>query len=136
VHFDAHPVIDGDRAVQFLSALIGVWPNTTIYMPGKEDVAIEVGTVLIFSGSKAHGGSAYKTGNRRLHVYFFSESSLHPDIAPLEDYWKHFALVDQLKADNLTPQQKKKMEEELLNNLTVLDYDAKNSLDTFEQMPE
>ena len=92
--------------------------------------------MLIFSGSKAHGGSAYKTGNRRLHVYFFSESSLHPDIAPLEDYSKHFALVDQLKADNLTPQQKKKMEEELLNNLTVLDYDAKNSLDTFEQMPE
>ena len=136
MHFDAHPVIGGDRAVQFLSALIGVWPNTTIYMPGKEDVAIEVGTVLIFSGSKAHGGSAYKTGNRRLHVYFFSESSLHPDIAPLEDYWKHFALVDQLKADNLTPQQKKQMEEEMLNNLTVLDCDAENSLDTFEQMPE
>ena len=46
MHFDAHPVIGGDRAVQFLSALIGVWPNTTIYMPGKEDVPIEVGTVV------------------------------------------------------------------------------------------
>jgi hypothetical protein len=40
----------------FLSALFGVWTQTTIFIPKKGDVSIPVGGILIFSGSKAHAG--------------------------------------------------------------------------------
>jgi hypothetical protein len=120
VHYDAHPVTDGNREYQFLSALIGVWPGTSIYLPELEDVPIEVGTVLIFSGSKAHAGSAYTVGNRRLHVYFFSKNSLSEDIAPMQDFGEHFALLGKI-SDALNQQQKKEIEVKLLENLIVVD---------------
>jgi hypothetical protein len=76
---------------QFLSTLIGVGPDTTIFVPGQGDIPVPVGSALIFSGSKAHAGSGYSTGNRRSHIYFFS--SKHGNwTCPLWTAWKNSTL--------------------------------------------
>ena len=38
----------------FLSAMMGMWTDTTIFIPGEGDVEVPVGGMIIFSGSKAH----------------------------------------------------------------------------------
>jgi hypothetical protein len=43
---------------EFLSAMMGVWDDTTIFIPEEGDVAVPVGGFIIFSGSKAHAGMA------------------------------------------------------------------------------
>jgi hypothetical protein len=41
---------------EFLSALIGEWTKTAIFIPREGDVAIPVGGMVMFSGSEAHAG--------------------------------------------------------------------------------
>ena len=60
LHSDAKRSKDGDCQnqwhLEFLSALLGVWSSTTIFIPEKGDVEVPVGGLVIFSGSKSHAG--------------------------------------------------------------------------------
>ena len=64
---------------------MGVWPDSTIFVKGHGEVPVPVGSIIVFSGSKAHGGSAYTIGNRRLHFYFFSSRTWESGTSPLAD---------------------------------------------------
>jgi hypothetical protein len=126
VHSDSKRNSDeliGDWHHQFLSTLIGVWPDTTIFVPGQGDIPIPVGSALIFSGSKAHAGSAYATGNRRLHIYFFSSKTWELDLSPLDSVKEFHAVRERLLKEELTSVTRLLLESNLMNNLQVYDFD-------------
>ena len=108
---------------QFLSTLIGVWPDTTIFVPGQGDIPVPVGSALIFSGSKAHAGSGYPTGNRRLHIYFFSSKTWELDLSPLHSVERFHAVRQTLLTEEMTTDKRLLLESDLMNNLQVYDFD-------------
>ena len=103
--------------------MIGVWPDTTIFVPGQGDIPIPVGSALIFSGSKAHAGSGYPTGNRRLHIYFFSSKTWELDLSPLHSVESFHAVRQTLLTEEMTTDKRLLLESDLMNNLQVYDFD-------------
>lgn len=109
--------------LEFLSSLMGVWPNSTIFVPETGDVPVPVGCALIFSGSKAHAGSAYSIGNRRLHIYFFSSRTWTSGLAPVDDVEKFQATRKRLLEEpGMDATTKISLESELMNSLEVFDF--------------
>jgi hypothetical protein len=108
---------------------MGIWPNSTIFVPETGDVPVPVGCALIFSGSKAHAGSAYSIGNRRLHIYFFSSRTWTSGLAPVDDVEKFQAtrkrLLEEPGMDSTT---KISLESELMNSLEVFDFDEQKDV--------
>jgi hypothetical protein len=101
---------------------MGVWPDSTIFVPGHGDVPVPVGTAIVFSGSKAHAGSAYTIGNRRLHFYFFSSRTWDLGTSPLGDVGEFTATRKSLLEENLNSDQRLQLESNLMNNLQVYDF--------------
>jgi hypothetical protein len=101
---------------------MGVWPDSTIFVPGRGDIAIPVGSVTVFSGSKSHAGSAYEIGNRRLHFYFFSSKTWQSGTSPLENVDAFFATRKRLIEEELTEDDRLLLERSLMNNLQVYDF--------------
>jgi hypothetical protein len=112
--------------------LMGVWPDSTIFVPGHGDVPIPVGSAIIFSGSKAHAGSAYQIGNRRLHFYFFSSRTWDLGTSPLENLDEFKSTKSRLLEENLDTAERLQLECDLMNNLQVYDFDD-NEHDAFKQ---
>ena len=102
---------------------MGVWPDTTIFVPGNGDVPVPVGSAIVFSGSKAHAGSAYTIGNRRLHFYFFSSRTWESGTSPLEDVDEFTTTRKRLLEGNLNTDERLRLESNLMNNLQVYDFD-------------
>jgi hypothetical protein len=115
--------------------LMGVWPDSTIFVPGYGDLAVPVGSAIIFSGSKAHAGSAYPIGNRRLHFYFFSSRTWESGTSPLENVDEFTATKSRLlDRGYLNTDERLRLERDLMNNLQVYDFDD-NEHDAFEYPP-
>ena len=126
VHSDSKRKSDeqiDDWHLQFLSTMIGVWPDTTIFVPGQGNIPVPVGSALIFSGSKAHAGSGYPTGHRRLHIYFFSSKTWDLDLSPLDSVEVFHAVRQRLLTEELTTKQRLLLESDLMNNLQVYDFE-------------
>jgi hypothetical protein len=101
---------------------MGVWPDTTIFVPGQGDIPVPVGSIIVFSGSKAHAGSAYNIGNRRLHFYFFSSKTWQSGTSPLEDVDAFNATRKRLIEEELNKDDRLLLESNLMNNLQVYDF--------------
>jgi hypothetical protein len=112
--------------------LMGVWPDSTIFVPGCGDLPIPVGSAIIFSGSKAHAGSGYQIGNRRLHFYFFSSRTWASGVYPLEDKAAFLETRRQLLEESMDTTQRLQLESNLMNNLQVYDFDD-DEHDAFEK---
>ena len=110
----------------FISALFGLWTNTRIWTPEGEH-SIPVGSAMLFSGSKAHAGSAYDISNRRLHIYFFSTKSAN--VLPVANSAKHATLLEDLKRETSCKEQLR-LQFAILQNLEVYDFIHKE-LDCF-----
>ena len=102
----------------FVSALFGIWTNTRIWTPEGEH-SIPVGAAMLFSGSKAHAGSAYDISNRRLHIYFFSTKS--KNILPVANSAQHATLLEDLKQETSFKEQLR-LQFAILQNLEVYDF--------------
>jgi len=104
--------------------LIGVWPDSTIYVPEQGDVPVPVGCAMLFSGSKAHAGSAYNTGNRRLHIYFFSSRTWDSGLAPVENVAAFLTTRKQLLEEPMGSSNKCILESRLMESLEVYDFEG------------
>ena len=102
---------------------MGVWPDSTIYVPGHGDVPIPVGSAIVFSGSKAHAGSAYTIGNRRLHFYFFSSRTWESGTSPLANVEAFTDTRQRLLEGNLNRKERLQLESDLMTNLQVYDFE-------------
>lgn len=114
---------------------MGVWPDSTIFVPTIGDVPIPVGSAIVFSGSKAHAGSAYSIGNRRLHFYFFSSRTWELGTSPLENVGEFTATRKRLLEDELNSDERLLLESDLMNNLQVYDF-KEGECDMFDTPPE
>jgi hypothetical protein len=59
--------------------MMGVWTETTIFLPENGDVEVPVGGFIIFSGSKAHAGMVYSLYDVCVQVSHFSIPYKGPD---------------------------------------------------------
>jgi hypothetical protein len=124
----------GKFHTSFVSAMFGVWSNTRIWTPEAEhpivvsSVAVnasvnsllsQVGSVILFSGSKEHAGAAYNISNRRLHIYFVSTRCT--GILPVANEDDQAKLLMRLK-DTTSQKEKKTLRFAILQNLEVYDY--------------
>jgi hypothetical protein len=136
--------------------MLGVWTNTTIFIPGKGNVEVPVGGMIIFSGSKAHAGmayclynvlvfkshtvkgSGYLIGNRRLHFYFFSTNTWQKCSAPVEDLAKYKATMQELECSDINPNKRAALETKLLGLLQVYDIgsDERDAFDSTDESNE
>ena len=79
----------------------------------------QVGSVMLFSGSKAHAGTAYNISNGRLHIYFVSTRCT--GILPVANEEDQASLLKRLK-DATSQKEKKTLRFAILQNLEVYDY--------------
>ena len=133
--------------------MLGVWADTTIYIPGEGDVEVPVGGMIIFSGSKAHAGvadcfynvfvfkshtlkgSGYLIGNRRLHFYFFSTNTWEKRSAPVEDLATYGNTMRELEGSDINQNRRAALETKLLGLLEVYDIKSDES-DAFDETDE
>ena len=132
--------------------MLGVWTDTTIFIPGEGDVEVPVGGMIIFSGSKAHAGmadcfynvfvfkshtlkgSGYLIGNRRLHFYFFSTNTWEKCSAPVGDLAMYRDTMVELES-SISQDKRAALETKLLGLLEVYDFGS-NENDAFDETDE
>lgn len=133
--------------------MLGVWTDTTIFIPGEGDVEVPVGGMIIFSGSKAHAGmaycfynvfvfkshtlkgSGYLIGNRRLHFYFFSTNTWEKQSAPVRDLTMYRDTMRELECSDISQNKRAALETKLLGLLEVYDIGS-DEIDAFDETDE
>jgi hypothetical protein len=111
-----------------------VWPDSTIFVPGRGDIPVPVGSPIVFSGTKSHAGSAYEISNRRLHFSFFRSRTWQSGTFPLENVDAFIATRKRLIEEELNKDDRLLLESNLMNNLQVYDFKDGEG-DAFDNSP-